>query len=99
MVTNEFLHALPGSDDKDKLHPTSVSTFLRRSEASAYVRRQWNFPCSNAWLAKLAVIGGGPIFRKAGRYPIYAIQDLDSWAKSRISGPLNSTSEYLLEGE
>ncbi len=33
--------------------------------------------CSPRWLAKLAVIGGGPIFRKAGRTPIYARADLD----------------------
>lgn len=76
-----------------------TQVFLRRNDASAYVRERWKFPCSSAWLAKLAVIGGGPIYRKAGRYPIYATEDLDNWAQSRISGPLNSTSEYLLEGE
>ena len=45
--------------------------FLRRSDAAAYITERYGFPCSRQWLAKLAVIGGGPVFRKAGRYPIY----------------------------
>lgn len=74
----------------------AVSTrprFLRRNEAAAYVRETWAMPCSRAWLAKLAVVGGGPLFRKAGRFPIYAIEDLDDWARSRISEPVGSTAE------
>ena len=66
---------------------------LRRQAAAAYVRERWGFPCSPAWLAKLAVVGGGPVFRKAGRFPIYVTGDLDRWAASRISGPVRSTSE------
>jgi hypothetical protein len=49
-------------------------------------------PCSSRWLAKLAVTGGGPIFRKAGRFPIYDPKDLDDWARSRIGEPRRSTS-------
>src|SRR5690606_33827872 len=68
-------------------------TFFRRSDAAAYVRRQWCIPCAPKTLAKLAVTGGGPPFRKAGRYPLYAPADLDDWAKSKI-GPLQrSTSD------
>ena len=46
----------------------------------------------SSWLAKLAVVGGGPIFRKAGRFPIYTDVDLDTWAQGRISAPRCSTS-------
>ncbi|RWC07588.1 MAG: hypothetical protein EOS51_27270 [Mesorhizobium sp.] len=67
--------------------------FLRREEAAAHVRERWGIPCAVAWLAKLATVGGGPLFRKAGRFPIYATSDLDDWAKSRISEPVRSTSE------
>ena len=44
------------------------------------------------WLAKLAVVGGGPIYRKAGRFPLYTQEDLDHWADSRLGAPRRSTS-------
>ncbi len=69
-----------------------VPRYRRRAEAARYVRETWGLPCSPSWLAKLAVVGGGPIYRKAGRFPIYADADLDSWAQGRISGPRCSTS-------
>ncbi len=73
---------------------TDASTrFLRRADAALYVSQTYGFPCSRQWLAKLAVIGGGPMFRKAGRTPIYAPQDLDTWAKDRIGAPQRSTSD------
>lgn len=67
--------------------------YLRRNEAASFVREKWAMPCSPKWLAKLAVVGGGPIYRKAGRYPIYLPADLDAWAQSRIGAPQRSTSD------
>jgi hypothetical protein len=67
--------------------------FLRRAEAAIYVTDRFGFPCSRQWLAKLAVIGGGPVFRKAGRYPIYLPEDLDLWAQARIGPEQRSTSD------
>jgi hypothetical protein len=69
--------------------------YLRRVDAAKYVVSSYGFPCSPRWLAKLAVIGGGPVFRKAGRIPIYAPADLDDWAQSRIGAPQKSTSNRL----
>ena len=66
--------------------------YLRRVEAARHVRDHWGVPCSPKWLAKLAVVGGGPVFRKAGRYPIYLASDLDAWAAARIGAPRLSTS-------
>lgn len=66
--------------------------FLRRAEAALYVTGRYGFPCSRQWLAKLAVVGGGPVFRKAGRYPIYMPEDLDRWAQGRIGPALYSTA-------
>ena len=57
--------------------PATNNRFLRRADAAAYVTKSYGFPCSRQWLAKLAVIGGGPVFRKAGRFPIYRPTDLD----------------------
>lgn len=66
--------------------------FFRRDDAARYVRETWGLPCSPKWLAKLAVIGGGPVFRKAGKTPLYAPDDLDSWVQTRMSAPRRSTS-------
>lgn len=72
---------------------TTFPYYLRRDRAAQHVRETWGLPCSTKWLAKLAVVGGGPIFRKAGRAPIYARGDLDVWAQSRIGAPQRSTSD------
>ncbi len=72
--------------------PLTTQRYLRRADAAYYVRTTWGIPCSAKWLAKLAVVGGGPIFRKAGRFPIYAPTDLDAWAEARIGAPRRSTS-------
>ena len=66
--------------------------FLRRGDAAEYVRANWGVPCSRSWLAKLAVVGGGPTFRKSGRAPIYTTARLDKWVEGRISRPRQSTS-------
>jgi hypothetical protein len=69
------------------------TVYHQRVSAAKYVREQHGQPCSPAWLAKLAVVGGGPPFRKAGRTPLYAEEDLDEWALSRLSAPMHSTSK------
>ncbi len=66
--------------------------YLRRGDAANYIRMTYGFPCSRQWLAKLAVIGGGPVYRKASRFPIYSIPDLDLWASARIGARRRSTS-------
>jgi hypothetical protein len=71
---------------------TPTKRYLRRAAAASYVRDRWGLPCSARWLAKLAVVGGGPIYRKAGRFPLYAPGDLDTWAEGRIGAPRRSTS-------
>jgi hypothetical protein len=68
--------------------------YLRRGDAATYIRTTYGFPCSRQWLAKLAVIGGGPVYRKAGRFPIYSTIDLDEWANGRIGAPRYSTSVF-----
>jgi hypothetical protein len=69
------------------------SRHYRRAEAARYLREAHGIPCAPATLAKYACIGGGPAFRKAGKFPIYARDDLDAWAKSRLSERISSTSE------
>ena len=66
--------------------------FLRRDEAATHLRERWAMRCSRGLLAKLAVSGDGPVYRLAGRFPIYSLDDLDAWARSRISEPRQMTS-------
>ena len=68
------------------------SLYLRRIDAARYVRERWGAPCSARWLAKLAVTGDGPPFRKFGRFPLYMRADLDAWTEARITAPRLSTS-------
>jgi hypothetical protein len=80
---------------RPKVNTTSVNPLrlLRRAEAAEHIRRKWGYPCSPRTLAKYAVTGGGPPFRKAGRYPLYHPDDLDSWVGRKLSDPVTSTSE------
>jgi hypothetical protein len=66
--------------------------FYRRKAAAEYLTNKYGFGAS-ATLAKLAVIGGGPEFHKAGRIVLYAEAGLDTWALSKIGAPRHSTSE------
>lgn len=68
-------------------------TLLRRKEAADYIRERFAVPCSRQTLAKYAVAGTGPAYRMAGRFPIYATEDLDRWAAERFSRLMRSTSD------
>ena len=70
-----------------------VPVNMRRADAARYLREVHGIPCAPATLAKLAVIGGGPAYRKFGKFPIYARDDLDSWAGERLSQRLTSSSD------
>ena len=68
---------------------------MRRRVASEYLFKEHGVSLSPATLAKLAVIGGGPSFRKDGPFPLYERSDLDTFATVRL-GPLRtSTSDDL----
>ena len=72
----------------------SDPAFLRRRAAAEYVRVRWGLPCAEKTLAKLASVGGGPTFYRAGRIPLYRTVDLDAYAETKIGKPVRSTSEY-----
>lgn len=77
-----------------ELPPSRPSVPLRRRESAAYyIRSTWGIPCSPRTLAKLACVGGGPIFSKAGRIPLYLEKDLDAWAAAKLGPRVSSTSE------
>jgi hypothetical protein len=78
--------------DRDLIAPRRL---LRRADAAEYVKKTWGIPLSPRTMAKQAVVGGGPKFRKAGRIPLYDPANLDEWARSKLSSLVASTSELL----
>jgi hypothetical protein len=73
--------------------PSIRSYFMRRRAAGIYLTDKYGHG-SEKTLAKLACLGGGPEFHKAGgRVVLYTKEALDAWALAQISGPLKSTSE------
>jgi excisionase family DNA binding protein len=60
------------------------SPFLNTDQAAHYVG------LSRRTLEKMRTAGGGPRFRKHGRYVRYHIDDLDEWSAERVK---TSTSE------
>lgn len=60
------------ADDAKKRSP-----FLNTAQAAFYIG------LSKRTLEKMRVIGGGPIYRKHGRYVRYHIDDLNAWSDAR----------------
>ena len=72
----------------------SSPKYFRRKHAAQYLREHWGFPCSPNTLAKRAVTGGGPMYRRAGRIPLYSKEDLDRYAEEKLGKQVRSTSDY-----
>jgi len=66
--------------------------FLRRKAAGQYLKSKYGFG-SEKTLAKLATIGGGPVFHKAGAAALYEPQALDEWAMAKVGAARRSTSQ------
>ena len=64
--------------------PSPLKPFLNTKEAAAFLDLKPNT------LEKMRVYGGGPVYRKHGRYVRYHIDDLVAWSDAR---KFNSTSE------
>jgi hypothetical protein len=71
--------------------------YLRRRQAARYLNDEWGLPTAASTLAKKAVVGGGPAFHSAGRIPLYAIEELDRYAKAKLGKPRRSTSDVTGE--
>src|SRR5262245_7605630 len=82
------------------ISPQSLAfpSYLRRVDAARYIQDTYGMPCQAPTRAKYACIGCGPAFRKAGKFPIYSRDDLDTWARSRLSEPVQSTSALSAYG-
>jgi hypothetical protein len=68
--------------------------YLGRTAAGVYLKERYGFGAPRT-LAKLATVGGGPKFHKAGRVVLYTLEALDEWAGARIGPERESTSDVL----
>ena len=66
---------------------------MRRKDASVYLDNKHGVKRTPGTLAKLACIGGGPVFQRDGRIPLYTEEWLDDYAESVLSPPMRSTSD------
>ena len=65
---------------------------MQRREIADFLTEQ-GYRIAPSTLAKLAVIGGGPAFRKFGSRPIYDPAESLAWARSRTTSRRTSTSD------
>jgi hypothetical protein len=71
----------------------NFETRYRDRRAAAQFLTERGYKTAQATLARLAGVGGGPVFRKFGRKPLYEEGALLDWAQSRLSALVGSTSE------
>lgn len=64
---------------------------MSRAEAAAYLTSN-GYRVSVATLSKYACVGGGPMFEKFGRRPLYTERALLDWVKKKTSPPQPHTS-------
>jgi hypothetical protein len=69
------------------------------ADGARYLTENWGIPTSPRTLAKQACVGGGPPFRKPGRLPLYADENLDQYAREKIGLRVRSTSQVTLSDE
>lgn len=67
--------------------------FLTRDEVEKYLKQKWGIKRKKQTLAKLAVVGGGPEYRRFGRRVVYEPEAIDAWVERLLSAPIANTSQ------
>jgi hypothetical protein len=65
--------------------------FLSRDEAAQYLTEH-GLKTAKGTLQKLVTTGGGPAYRRFGKRSVYLVEELDEWAKEKLSAPRRSSS-------
>jgi hypothetical protein len=68
------------------------AVMFTRAQAADYLKSK-GIRTSVATLAKLACKGGGPKFRRDGRFVVYHAEHLDEWADRKLSPVVENTSQ------
>lgn len=73
----------------------SENSGLTRKDACEYLFKKYGAAgkVSPITLRTLASTGGGPVYRKVGKFCFYREIDLDAWMASRTSGTVRKASE------
>lgn len=66
---------------------------LTREKAAEYLTKL-GYPTTRSSLARLAVSGGGPVYRKWGRNVLYRPDDLLTWIEERGGSFCASSAEH-----
>jgi hypothetical protein len=74
-----------------------TQTKLPRIEAAQRLREKWRLKCSTGHLSNLAANGGGPPYHRQQGRALYPVEELDNWARRRLS-PLLETSRDAIVG-
>jgi hypothetical protein len=74
----------------------SNSLRITRPNVPAYLLETWGLRCSHRTLARLAVNGGGPAFRKTGRDTYYDLAALDAWAQQKLGPAAETATEHRM---
>ncbi len=67
--------------------------FMQSQAASDHLKNHWGLRASKKTLDKLASVGGGPEFHKAGHARLYTPEALDAYARSIIGPAQTSTAQ------
>jgi hypothetical protein len=78
-----------GERPMDATTTTRALRYVTNEEAAMFLK------LSPRTLDKFRVLGGGPRFRKFGRRVIYALDDLETWANSRICESTSDDNYFL----
>ena len=71
-------------------------TRMRGKQASEYLQMKFGIVRTPATLAKLRSTGGGPVYQKDNRWPLYTPEQLDEWAERILSRPMRSTCDTAI---
>ena len=69
-----------------------TNPYLTRPEAADYLTQR-GFPVAKATLQKYATVGGGPLYRRFGARVLYHPDDLDAWAKAKLTPAIAGSFE------
>ena len=72
---------------------TSPPPRLTTAEAVDYLLTRHGIPVAKSTLKTWAWRGGGPGYQKSGPRRLYPVEQLDEWAKRRLTPVVGSTSE------
>jgi hypothetical protein len=71
---------------------------LKTEDAIKYLLEQYGIQVAKSTMKTWAWRGGGPGFQKSGQRRLYPIEQLDAWAKQRLTPVVSSTSELSAAG-